>query len=133
MKMLNELSRLPVPETGGAGYRALVEEGLSILLRLLSPIVPHITHGLWDALGYEGPLLRASWPLVDPAALQADEITLAVQVSGKLRGTVRVPAGADQDAVRAAALAEPNVQRFVGEAPVRKVIVVPGKLVNIVV
>ncbi len=133
MKMLNELSRLPVPETGGAGYRALVEEGLSILLRLLSPIVPHITHGLWDALGYEGSLLRAPWPLVDPAALQVNEITLAVQVSGKLRGTVRVPAGADQDAVRAAALAEPNVQRFVGEAPVRKVIVVPGKLVNIVV
>ena len=133
MKMLNELSRLPVPETGGAGYRALVEEGLSILLRLLSPIVPHITHGLWDELGYEGPLLRAPWPLVDQAALQADEITLAVQVSGKLRGTVRVPAGADQDAVRAAALAEPNVRRFVGEAPVRKVIVVPGKLVNIVV
>ncbi|MEA3219496.1 leucine--tRNA ligase [Immundisolibacter sp.] len=132
MKMLNELSRLPVPETGG-GYRALVEEGLSILLRLLSPIVPHITHGLWDELGYQGPLLRAAWPLVDPAALQADEITLAVQVSGKLRGTVRVPAGADQEAVRAAALAEPNVQRFVGEAPVRKVIVVPGKLVNIVV
>ena len=133
MKMLNELSRLPVPQGGGSGYRALVEEGLSILLRLLSPIVPHITHGLWDALGYEGPLLRASWPQVDPAALEAAEITLAVQVSGKLRGTVRVPAGADQDAVRAAALAEPNVQRFVGEAPVRKLIVVPGKLVNIVV
>jgi leucyl-tRNA synthetase len=133
MKMLNELSRLPVPQGGGSGYRALVEEGLSILLRLLSPIAPHITHGLWDALGYEGPLLRASWPQVDPAALEAAEITLAVQVSGKLRGTVRVPAGADQDAVRAAALAEPNVQRFVGEAPVRKLIVVPGKLVNIVV
>ena len=133
MKMLNELSRLPLPQTGGAGYRALVEEGLSILLRVLAPIVPHITHGLWDALGFEGPLLRASWPTVDPAALQADEITLAVQVSGKLRGTVRVPAGADQEAVRAAALAEPNVRRFVGEAPVRKVIVVPGKLVNIVV
>ena len=133
MKMLNELSRLPVPQSGGAGYRALVGEGLSILLRLLSPIVPHITHRLWDELGFEGPLLRASWPLVDPAALEAAEITLAVQVSGKLRGTVRVPAGADQDAVRAAALAEPNVQRFVGEAPVRKVIVVPGKLVNIVI
>jgi leucyl-tRNA synthetase len=137
MKMLNELSRLSVPPdagtTAGAGYRALVEEGLSILLRLLSPIVPHITHGLWQALGYPGELLRAPWPQVDPAALAADAITLAVQVSGKLRGTVRVPAAAGEDAIRAAALAEPNVARFVGDATVRKVIVVPGKLVNIVV
>jgi leucyl-tRNA synthetase len=133
MKMLNELSRLPLPDGAGAGYRAVVEEGLSILLRVLSPIVPHVTHGLWQALGFGGELLRAPWPAVDPAALEADEITLAVQVSGKLRGTVRVPAGADQGAIEAAALAEPNVQRFVGEAPVRNVIVVPGKLVNIVV
>ncbi len=137
MKMLNELSRLPVPDvaqaSAGAGYRALVEEGLSILLRLLSPIVPHITHGLWRELAYAGELLRAPWPPVDPAALEADAITLAIQVSGKLRGTVRVPAAAGEDAIRAAALAEPNVARFVGEAPVRKVIVVPGKLVNIVV
>ena len=72
-------------------------------------------------------------PGIDPQALQADEITLAVQVSGKLRGTIRVPAEADQDAIRAAALTEPNVQRFVADKPVRKLIVVPGKLVNIVV
>ncbi|GAB4354553.1 MAG: leucine--tRNA ligase [Immundisolibacter sp.] len=133
MKMLNELSRLPVPETGGAGYRAVVEEGLSILLRVLSPIVPHITHCLWQRLGYGQALLRAPWPQADPQALQVDELTLAVQVSGKLRGTIRVPAAADQDAIRAAALAEPNVQRFVSGKPVRKLIVVPGKLVNIVV
>ncbi|HCZ49790.1 MAG TPA: leucine--tRNA ligase [Gammaproteobacteria bacterium] len=133
MKMLNELSRLPVPESGGAGYRAVVEEGLSILLRVLSPIVPHITHCLWQGLGHGEALLRAPWPQADPQALQADEITLAVQVSGKLRGTIRVPAEADQDAIRAAALAEPNVQRFVADKPVRKLIVVPGKLVNIVV
>ena len=133
MKILNELSRLSVPEGDGAGYRALVQEGLSILLRLLSPIVPHITHGLWQELGYAGALLCAPWPRVDTAALAADAVTLAVQVSGKLRGTVRVPAAADQDAIRAAALAEPNVARFVGAAQVRKVIVVPGKLVNIVV
>lgn len=100
---------------------------------MLSPIVPHITHCLWQGLGHEGELLRAPWPQADPQALQADEITLAVQVSGKLRGTIRVPAEADQDAIRAAALAEPNVQRFVADKPLRKLIVVPGKLVNIVV
>jgi leucyl-tRNA synthetase len=95
--------------------------------------VPHITHGLWQQLGFAGELLRAPWPQVDQAALAAEAITLAVQVSGKLRGTVRVPAAADDAAIRAAALAEPNVARFVGDAAVRKVIVVPGKLVNIVV
>ncbi|MDD3650989.1 class I tRNA ligase family protein, partial [Immundisolibacter sp.] len=134
MKMLNELSRLPQPAAAaGAGYRAVVDEGLSILLRLLSPIVPHITHGLWQALGYPGELLRAPWPQVDQAALATDEVTLAVQVCGKLRGSIRVPAGADEATIRAAALAEPNVLRFVGDAPVRKLVVVPGKLVNIVV
>ncbi len=134
MKMLNEMSRLAVPSgADGAGYRAVVDEGLSILLRLLAPIVPHITHVLWAQLGHDGAILHAGWPQVDPAALERAQIALAVQVGGKLRGTVCVSADADHDAICAAALAEPNVQRFVGAGAVRKVIVVPGKLVNIVV
>ena len=79
-----------------------------------------------------GPLLDAAWPQADEAALRQDEIDLVVQVNGKLRGQIRVPAGADKAAVEAAALADANVQKFLGGQPVKRLIVVPGKLVNVV-
>jgi len=112
-------------------------EGLGILLRLLSPITPHITHKLWYELGYrerEGiDVLDAGWPEVDESALVQDTLTLAVQVKGKLRGTIEVAADADRQAIEQTALTEENVVRHIGGQAVKKIIVVPGKLVNIVV
>jgi leucyl-tRNA synthetase len=99
----------------------------------LSPIVPHVTHALWQALGHTTALIDEPWPAVDAEALTQATQEIVVQVNGKLRGRIVVPVGAAEDAVRAAALADANVQRFIAGATVRKVIVVPGKLVNIVV
>ncbi|NBC47974.1 MAG: leucine--tRNA ligase [Gammaproteobacteria bacterium] len=107
-------------------------EGLSIALRLLAPIAPHVTHHLWRALGLGEDILAAPWPAVDESALTQEQITYVVQVNGKVRGKIAVPADAERDAVEAAALANDNAQRFIGEASVRKVIVVANKLVNIV-
>ncbi|MEJ2655062.1 MAG: leucine--tRNA ligase [Acidihalobacter sp.] len=128
MKLLNTLSRLE----DGAGAAQLRREGLSILLRLLSPVAPHVTHHLWCELGYGDDIVDAAWPEVDEAALQRDTIKLAVQVNGKLRGQVEVAADADKGMIETAALAEPNVVRFIEGKTLRKIIVVPGKLVNIV-
>jgi len=125
-------SEIPV-ETGEISYHALVFEGLSIVLRLLAPITPHISHVLWRELGFGSDVLEADWPQVDEAALVQDSIELVVQVNGKLRSKITVLADAENEAVQAVALADPNVQRFVEDKPVKKVIVVPRKLVNIVV
>jgi len=145
MQILNNLqvdfpvvNRLSDPEETENRIEAQLQcEGLGILLRLLSPITPHVTHKLWHELGYrkrEGvDVLDAGWPEVDEQALVQDSLTLAVQVNGKLRGTIEVAADADRQAIEHAALAEENVARHVGGRPVKKVIVVPGKLVNIVV
>ena len=100
---------------------------------LLSPIVPHMAQTLWNELGHAGAVVDAPWPVADPDAMVKETIQLVVQVNGKLRGQVAVPAEADKAAVEAAALADENVQRFIEGKPVRRVIVVPGKLVNIVV
>jgi leucyl-tRNA synthetase len=100
---------------------------------LLAPFAPHLGEELWRALGHPESLAREPWPEADRALLEADEIEIAVQVSGKLRARVRVPAGADAEAVRRIALADPNVRRHVGAAEPRKVVYVPGRLVNFVV
>ncbi len=128
MSMLNALNKLgdTPPETEA------LREGLGIMLRLLGPIAPHITHRLWQDLGYGDDILQAEWPEVDEEALRQDSIEIVAQVNGKVRGKIQVPAEADREAVEAAALANANVQRFVEGKTVRKVIVVPGKLVNIV-
>jgi leucyl-tRNA synthetase len=130
MKMLNALERLPA-DTGGT--RALVAEGLGILLRLLAPICPHITHVLWRELGFGEDIAHASWPVHDERALARASLEIVVQVNGKRRGSVSVPADAGEQQVREAALADPAVARHVGGKPVRKTIYVPGKLVNLVV
>jgi leucyl-tRNA synthetase len=132
MKMLNALEDARLGDS--AGERALAREGLGILLRVLCPIAPHITHVLWQELGFAaalGDLLDAPWPAADEAALRQDEIELVVQVNGKLRGSIRVPAAADKQSIEAAALADPAVQKFVAGNPVKRVVVVPGKLVNV--
>jgi leucyl-tRNA synthetase len=112
--------------------RAVVHEALEAVVLMLAPVVPHACHALWQALGHAGPVIDARWPAADTQAMSRDEVELVVQVNGKLRGRVTVAAGADRAAVQAAALAVENVARFIGDAPPRKVIVVPGKLVNVV-
>ncbi|MGE6242924.1 leucine--tRNA ligase [Ectopseudomonas guguanensis] len=112
--------------------RALVHEGLEIVTLLLAPITPHISHELWQRLGHADAVIDAQWPQVDESALVQDSLTLVVQVNGKLRGQIEVPASASREEVEAAARANENVLRFTEDLSIRKVIVVPGKLVNIV-
>jgi len=133
MKMLNTLESAKLAE--GVASDAVIAEGFSIFLRLLNPVAPHITHVLWQDLGYAavyGDILNVQWPQVDPAALEQSEIELMIQVNGKLRGSVKVPKDADKASIEAAALAEESVSKFIEGTP-KKVIVVPGKLINIVV
>jgi leucyl-tRNA synthetase len=130
MELLNALAKFP---QSSPQDRSVMQEALEITVLGLSPIVPHVTHALWQALGHRTALIDEPWMAVDAAALQTASITLVVQVNGKLRGHITVAVGADEDTVRAAALADANVQKFVGTAAVRKVIIVPGKLVSVVV
>ena len=130
MKLLNTL------EDNRQTPPAVLREGLSILLRVLSPACPHITHALWEPLGYVkefGVLLDAPWPEPDPSALDQDEIELVVQVNGKLRGHIRVPKHAAREEIERLALADDGVKRHIEGKPVKKLIVVPGKLINVVV
>jgi leucyl-tRNA synthetase len=130
MELLNAVSR---HEGDGPQDRALRQEICEAVVLLLSPIVPHACHALWAALGKSGSVVDQPWPAHDPAALVQDEVELVVQVQGKLRGRIRMARDASEESIRAAALAEDNVARFVDGRPVRKVIIVPGRLVNIVV
>ncbi len=113
--------------------RAVRQEALRIEVLVLAPIVPHVCHALWQALGHASALVDEPWPQPDPQALAQETHELVVQVNGKLRGHITVPVGADEGTVRAAALADERVRRFVADQPVRRVIVVRGKLVNVVV
>jgi leucyl-tRNA synthetase len=100
---------------------------------VLAPIIPHVCHALWEGLGGPGPMIDQPWPKVDAAALVQDTYEIVVQVNGKLRGHVSVPANSDEATVRAAALADERVRKFMDGKPARRVIVVPGKLVNVVI
>jgi len=103
------------------------------MVLLLNPVTPHVCHALWQALGHRETLLEdVPFPAADPAALTRDAVTLAVQVNGKLRGTIEVPVNLDNAEIERLALAEPNVAKFMEGLAVRKVIVVPGKIVNVV-
>ena len=134
MKMLNVLEPIKLDQDRAISPSVL-RECLSILLRVLYPVVPHLTHVLWKDMGYAktfGPLLDAPWPSVDEAALVQTEITLMLQINGKLRGDIKVPADASKEQVESLALqSEPAIKALNGGAP-KKVIVVPGRLVNIV-
>lgn len=130
MELLNALMKAADGATGQTA--AVLREGAESLVLGLAPIVPHISHALWLQLGHRDAVIDAPWPQADPAALVSDTISLVVQVNGKLRGQINVAKDAAQDAILEAALAEPNVQKFLtGE--IRKKIVVPGRLVNLVV
>jgi leucyl-tRNA synthetase len=134
MKMINALEDFKAPQSAGAQVALL--EGFGILLRCLYPATPHLAHTLWAELGYAavlGDLLDAPWPAVDAGALVQDEIELVLQINGKLRGSLVVPAGAGKSEIETAALASEVFRNFTAGAPAKKVIVVPGRLVNVVV
>jgi leucyl-tRNA synthetase len=124
MKILNALEVIN-------GTHEVVREGLSILLRVLSPITPHIAHSLWRDLGFGEDIMRATWPEPDAAALRQDEVAYVVQVNGKTRGNVTIPASADDKTIEG--LAVETVSKYIEGKPVRKAVIVKGRLVNLVI
>ena len=134
MKLLNALEGATLAPTPADA--SVLREGMGILLRALYPAAPHIAHALWRELGFEaahGGLLDAPWPQTDPAALAQSEIELMLQVNGKLRGSIRVSADAGKHTIEAAALKSPEFIKFAEGKRAKKVIIVPGRLVNVVV
>ena len=130
MELLNAIKRFD--DSSGAG-RSMVQEALDAIVLVLSPVIPHVCHELWHALGHESAAVNEGWPVLDESALAQDAVEIIVQVNGKLRSRILVAADADSDSISAQALADENVKRFVGDKTVRKTIVVPGRLVNVVV
>jgi leucyl-tRNA synthetase len=130
MELMNALARA---DDSSAQGRAVMQEALETVVLMLSPVVPHAAHALWRELGHARAVVDEPWPVPDPAALERDAVEVVVQVNGRLRGRVTVPVGADEATVREAALADPNVQRFMEGRPLRKFVYVPGKLANVVV
>jgi leucyl-tRNA synthetase len=130
MELLNAMAKFDDASARGAALR---QEAFTAVVQLINPFTPHIAHALWQALGHGETLVEdAGWPAVDPTALVRDSLTYAVQVNGKLRATIEVPASASKEEAEAMARAEPAVARMLEGQTVRKVIVVPGKIVNIV-
>ena len=133
MELTNALGRFQNENSAGSPQGlAVTREAVEACVLLLAPITPHACHALWEALGHAEPAIDARWPAVDESALVKDSVELAVQVNGKLRARIETAPDAARDAVEAAAMASENVQRHIEGKTVRKVIVVPGKLVNIV-
>jgi leucyl-tRNA synthetase len=130
MELLNALVRSTDSSPQG---RAVMQEALDLVVLMLSPFVPHAAHALWGALGHTTAVVDEAWPEPDARALALDTVEIVVQVNGRLRARIPVPAGADEATARAAALADPGVARFVAGHPVRKLVYVPGKLVNVVI
>ncbi|MEL0167757.1 MAG: leucine--tRNA ligase [Pseudomonadaceae bacterium] len=129
MTLMNVLEKAP---QDAEQDRALLQEGLETVALLLAPIAPHISHSLWQALGHSDAIIDARWPSVDESALVQDSLQLVIQVNGKLRGHIDVAADASRELIEATARENENVLRFTEGLTIRKVIVVPGKLVNIV-
>ncbi|ORU89708.1 MAG: leucine--tRNA ligase [Cycloclasticus sp. symbiont of Poecilosclerida sp. M] len=130
MELLNALTKYKVESVAANSLRVQCVEAIVLML---APITPHVCDELWRALGYEEPLIDVVWPQHDASALLLDEIELVVQVNGKLRAKIKVAAGADKETIEKLALSEDNVQKFISDKPVRRVIIVPNKLVNIVI
>jgi leucyl-tRNA synthetase len=127
MKILNALERV------SGGRNAVTAEGLSILLRLLAPITPHVCHHLWRELGFGEDIMSAPWPEPDPAALERDEIDYVVQLNGKKKGSLKAPKALDPGGLEALARSSDVVARAVAGQAIRRVIIVPGRLINVVV
>jgi len=132
MKLLNLLSKIDL-DTDTETHWLLIHESMSVLLRLLAPITPHITHYLWRELGFGEDILLEPWPKVNMRALQASSIELVVQVNGKLRSKITVPADSNDEDIQNCALNDKKIQVHIGDKNIKKVIVVPNRLVNIVI
>ena len=130
MELLNAVSKHDSKSLAG---RVVVHEALEIAVMCLSPMIPHVTHELWKQLGHDTALIHERWWTPDPDALVQDAIEISVQVNGRMRARVSVPADATQEVAVQAALADANVQKYVEGKPIRKAIYVPGKLANLVV
>jgi leucyl-tRNA synthetase len=133
MKLLNLLTKIPDAGTSGQNIKPyILHKGLSILLRLLAPIAPHITHQMWQDLSYEGVIINAPWPKASNTPLKMDLIEMVVQINGKLRSRIQAPTDAETKTIETIALSDAKVQAAIGDKMVKKIITVPGKLVNIV-
>ena len=130
MELLNAVSKF---DSDSGNAKAIRREALTAIVLMLSPMVPHICQRLWEHLGQSDSLLDSAWPKADSSAMRLDTLEIVVQVNGKLRGKISVAAGASKEQIEAIALDDENVKRFIEDKPVKKVIVVPNKLVNIVV
>jgi len=132
MKLLNTLEK--VQKEAEQDWQAVAQEGFSILLRILSPIAPHIAQTLWKELEYGKDILETSWPEPEASAMVQDEIELMIQVNGKLRGSITVSASTSKEEIEKLSVADTSVQKYLTDGVnVRKIIVVPNKLVNIVI
>jgi len=130
MELLNALAKFDDMSDQG---RAVRHEAFEAIVLLLNPITPHICHALWQHLGHAEAIITRAWPTFDAEALKKDAITLAVQINGKLRGQIEVAVNTTREEIEQAALTQADVVRFLAEATPKKIIVVPGKIVNIVV
>jgi leucyl-tRNA synthetase len=134
MEFYNTLARAAADhEQSGPEFMAARTEAVTTLVVLLAPFAPHIAEELWRRLGRDGFVAEQPWPRWDPRFTAADALNIVIQVNGKLRGQLTLPSDSSEEAVRQAALADPKVRPWLGDRPPKKVIVVPGKLVNIVV
>ena len=129
MELVNALYKFDDKTDQG---RATMQEALEICTLTLSPIIPHVTHTLWHALGHKNAIINTPWPTLDESALVRDTIEIMVQVNGKLRGRIQIAVNEDKTGIEKIAMNDDNVKRFIEDKEVKKVIVVPGRLVNIV-
>ena len=129
MELLNEVNRY---KGASADDRLILQEAIESAVLMLSPVIPHVCHHLWLAMGHERAVVQAAWPVCDENALQRSELELVVQVNGKLRSRITVASGTSKEDCETAALADEHVQRHTDGKTIRKVIIVPEKLVNIV-
>jgi leucyl-tRNA synthetase len=133
MEMTNELARVaPEDVERFPDVEAAMYEAVRAVVVLLSPFVPHVAEELWEALGGESGMIRVPWPSFDPALLEQDQVLIVVQVNGKKRGEITIASDASEDEVKEAAMAETNVRKFIEGKQIRKTILVPGKLLNLV-
>ena len=130
MELLNAVAKF---DDASAQGHAIRQEVFDSMVLMLAPIIPHVCHKLWEELGHDSIIIDHSWPEIDESALVQDSIEMVIQVNGKLRGKMQISADADKASCEASALENDQVKRFIDDQAIRKVIVVPGKLVNIVV
>ena len=133
MELMNATEHLNVSPDATPAARAVFREAIETIILLLSPFAPHIAEELWQELGHPPGILRAAWPTVDAEALQRKQIEIVIQINGKVRSRITVDANADRAAMEKTALEDPTVLKWIGDRTVRKVVVVPGKLVNIAI